>query len=156
MGAVPVTVLMPTTSFTDRWNERRAPERVSVSVWGREDRPYRLPSWTTPVVDALNRLLRRRDSEDVVPTSAAVRSAIETLARVMEIDSVVPSVVPSFGGGLQLEWHCRGVDLEVYVEADGSVSAWCQHASGREWEDDGEPDLTRLKKELSLLTHHDD
>lgn len=35
-----------------------------------------------------------------------------------------PALVPTVRGGLQIEWHRRGVDIEVEVSPDGSVS-WC-------------------------------
>jgi len=44
--------------------------------------------------------------------------------------------------------------MEVYIEPDGSASAWCQHASGRAWTSD-DLEVGILKKELSVLTVHD-
>ena len=40
-----------------------------------------------------------------------------------------PSVVPTVGGGLQLEWHVQGVDVEIEFSADGSAS-WCAEDRG--------------------------
>ena len=77
------------------------------------------------------------------------------LSKVMSPFSAPPTLVPRFDGGLQMEWHQNDVDLEIYVDADGSMSIWCEHLSGREWEEEGEDlDLVRLRKELSLLVRN--
>jgi len=91
------------------------------------------------------------DGADAKPVSdAAVETTLGVLSDVMSADSVVPFFVPTPDGGIQLEWHCAGVDLEVYVEHDGRVSAWCREGS-REWEEDYYS-RAKLSKELSLLT----
>jgi hypothetical protein len=84
-------------------------------------------------------------------TFEAFERALQVLSDTMSDDSVAPHFVPVGDGGIQLEWHCAGVDLEVYIEPDGRVSAWCREGS-REWEEDYYPQA-RLAKELSLLTY---
>ena len=37
-----------------------------------------------------------------------------------------PSVVPTVGGGLQLEWHLRGVDIEIEFGSDGCASWYAE------------------------------
>lgn len=80
----------------------------------------------------------------------ALVGAITVLRDAMTADTIPPAVVPTADGGLQLEWHTKGVDLEVYVDANGHVSAWCQEGA-REWEEDYLP-RARLSKELARLT----
>jgi hypothetical protein len=113
------------------------------------------PRWVEEVVERIDRLGDLEDDWDgagATPASAeAVRTALVVLAETMAPDSVAPHFVPTPDGGLQLEWHCVGVDLEIYVEADGRVSAWCREGS-RAWEEDVYPRV-RLAKELSLLTY---
>jgi hypothetical protein len=91
------------------------------------------------------------DGAGGLPVSdAALQMALGVLSETMSSDSVAPEVVPTSDGGLQLEWHFAGVDLEVYVEPDGRISVWCREGS-REWEEDYYP-RAKLSKELSLLT----
>ncbi|MER7275859.1 hypothetical protein ABT369_15510 [Dactylosporangium sp. NPDC000244] len=91
------------------------------------------------------------DGEQAQPLSdRAFEMAITILVDTMSIDTVPPQIVPTYDGGLQLEWHCAGVDLEVAVESNGQVSVWFRE-SGREWEEERYP-RARLSKELSLLT----
>ena len=79
--------------------------------------------------------------------------AVQLLSRVMADDTCVPQVVPRYNGGLQLEWHTGGVDLEIVIDPDGRpVSAWCEHVSGREWKTRGRIcTWVESVKELSLL-----
>lgn len=133
-------------------------ERVRVSGWVVKDsHGERLHfSGLREVVEDFNRLMRpARSDGDFAPTSVAALGCIKLLAKTMSPGTVAPILVPRFGGGIQMEWHQHGVDLEISVEADGSMSAWCEEASGREWEDSDPLDIPRLKKELSLLIKHE-
>jgi hypothetical protein len=125
--------------------------RSKVDVW--EDRS--IPPWIDPLIERFKRVLALEvgwgGTKTVPITSSALESALKVLEETMAFDTIAPAVVPVADGGLQLEWHCAGVDLEVYVDADGSISAWCREGS-REWEEDFYP-RARLRKELSLLTN---
>ena len=122
----------------------------NVDVWS--DRG--LPPWVEPLFGRLRAVLSLQngwDGANASPiTSSALVAALMVLQETMAWDTVPPAVVPVADGGMQLEWHCTGVDLEVYIDPDGSVSAWCREGS-REWEEDFYP-RARLRKELSLLT----
>ncbi len=37
-------------------------------------------------------------------------------------DAPLPAVVPTTRGGVQFEWHCGGVDLEVEVVSQGTIA----------------------------------
>lgn len=123
--------------------------RPRVDVWSGS-----VPHWIETLISRMNAVASLEagwDGDDARPvTTDAVVSALEVLQDIMSRDTVAPAVVPATDGGLQLEWHRGGVDLEIYVEADGGVSAWCQEG-GREWEEDFYP-RARLEKELSRLT----
>ena len=84
----------------------------------------------------LQQLPRGWNSHGAEPVSdTAFRQTIEFLTAYMVGDVAVPVLVPTVRGGLQLEWHRRGVDIEVEVNPDGSVS-WCaeDRRSGEEVE----------------------
>ena len=65
------------------------------------------------------------DSYGAKPVSSDAARAATTLM-VKEASAVpnlaAPAVVPTVRGGLQLEWHRQGVDLEIEFEPDGSGS----------------------------------
>ena len=46
-----------------------------------------------------------------------------------------PEVVPTAIGGLQVEWHRNGLDLEIQFHPDGRIRAWAEEeSSGVDWE----------------------
>ena len=59
---------------------------------------------------------------------------LELLRYVLQPDTPRPSIVPAPHGGLQVEWHTNGFDLEIEIEPSLSVSAYCQRADGSESE----------------------
>ena len=44
-------------------------------------------------------------------------AAVDLILSVMGADVPIPAVVPTSRGGVQLEWHCGGMDLEIVVES---------------------------------------
>jgi hypothetical protein len=122
----------------------------SANVWS--DRS--LPPWIDPLIERLESVLTLEAGWDGAQASTitndALAATLSVLEETMAWDTITPAVVPVTDGGVQLEWHCAGVDLEVYIDAEGRVSAWCREGS-REWEEDFYP-RARLRKELSLLT----
>jgi hypothetical protein len=55
---------------------------------------------------------------------ALIRRAMAVIADVVPAGDVrfVPDVVPSFDGGLQLEWHLASIDAEVFFDRDGDAT----------------------------------
>jgi len=43
-----------------------------------------------------------------------------------------PIIVPTVRGGIQLEWHTKGIDIEVYVDSRDSVSFFAERAGKAE------------------------
>ena len=56
----------------------------------------------------------------------AVR-AVELLFQLRETGALPPVVVPTVRGGIQLEWHANGVDIEVYVNSPDDVTFFAEH-----------------------------
>lgn len=54
----------------------------------------------------------------------AVERALELLWAIMPEDGPLPVIVPTHGGGIQLEWHRTGADLEVEVTPGGSAHVY--------------------------------
>ena len=73
----------------------------------------------------LLQLPRGWNSHGAEPVSiAAFEQTVEFLTTYLVEGVAGPVLVPTVRGGVQLEWHRRGVDIEVEVSPDGSVS-WC-------------------------------
>ena len=84
------------------------------------------PSWLSEAVTELNSLLALADNWDSYGacriSQEAAFAAIQVLHFVMEEKTPLPSVVPTSLGGIQLEWHRFGIDLEVEITPSRSYS----------------------------------
>lgn len=78
--------------------------------------------------------------------------ALNALAEVMWRDTPAPSVIPMYDGGLQVEWHAPGVDIELTVTADGERRVWIAEAPSREIDDVFRSTVEDLRKQLGALT----
>jgi hypothetical protein len=56
------------------------------------------------------------------------RQAIRLLAEFLKPNTPPPSVVPTVRGGIQLEWHTGGVNVEIYIESQDDVSFFAEEA----------------------------
>jgi hypothetical protein len=115
--------------------------------------------WEAELVRALVRLANLPpgwDSYNAPPMSRdAGHFALEILQAVMRPRTPLPQVVPSAAGGVQLEWHEKGVDLELHITAPYQWELWFRDHQ----EPDSEPvsleltdDFSALKRPISLLT----
>jgi hypothetical protein len=95
--------------------------------------------WQRQVAQSLKRLVElpaNWDFQGATPVSIeAVASVIHLLNRVMLRTTIPPTLVPGRDGSLQLEWHDRGIDLEVEIKGDGTTSIGLDDPSrGIEWD----------------------
>lgn len=102
-------------------------------------RPRPIAQWFLDVLGRfkeLNRLPANWDHHGAPPIEAAdLAEALKTLSGVMAPNTPAPAIVPISGGGLQLEWHRAGLDVEIVVglgDEDGLY--FHEKASDREWE----------------------
>jgi hypothetical protein len=111
----------------------QAPKRVviveSCLLW---------PDWAKSTVDEFFRLLDLRPNWDSYGAPAIHATSVETamslLLEVMHDDTEPPTVIPTSSGGVQLEWHARGIDLEVEVGPTGSIQVYGRdHQTNEEW-----------------------
>lgn len=64
----------------------------------------------------------------------------------------LPDLVPTIDGGVQLEWHVGGFDLEVEFSPRTGVRAYfCDEAAGEEWEVPALSNPDRLGRALTRL-----
>jgi hypothetical protein len=85
---------------------------------------------------------------------SCVKFAFEKLLPLaMRPKTPLPSVVPTTRGGVQLEWHTRGIDLEVEVIAPGRLyAAYEDQRTGQFWEEEIRSDLSKLDQSFDELS----
>ncbi len=120
------------------------------------------PAWLYRTLESMQRLSRLPANwssygshriEDV-----AIISAARLLTKVLGHQGFAPTVMPTLHGGVQLEWHRDGSDVEIEFSADGLVSyvyAYDRHRDAT-WETEqftGET-LQRIKTTISRLAQH--
>ena len=96
---------------------------------------------TTPeYVETVNKLIELLElpggwnSYNARPISKEnVTFVVGLLAQLMRATTPAPQVVPRVRGGVQLEWHTRGVDIEIAVDSPEEVSFFAEdHRSAQE------------------------
>ncbi len=91
------------------------------------DREGQTPPWVEGTVEALIRLLTLPDGWDSYGARsvdpACVKTAIEIALDIMHDRTPRPTIVPTSSGGVQLEWHTRGIDLEIEIRSPFRISA---------------------------------
>lgn len=115
------------------------------------------PAWFLPTIDSFAQLLALPEdwnsygARRVDPESIA--SAISLLFSIMRDDSPPPVVIPTRRGGVQLEWHLRGIDLEVELLARGPILVCSEDLiEHTEWEAELTADLDPIRKVLQELS----
>ncbi|MGH8589599.1 MAG: hypothetical protein ACREXX_09795 [Gammaproteobacteria bacterium] len=86
------------------------------------------PTWLYPALHRLQHLSRLGDNWDSYGgrplTDKAILTALSVIARLLCDESVPPAIVPTSEGGVQLEWHREGDELEIRVTPNGEISAF--------------------------------
>jgi hypothetical protein len=81
--------------------------------------------------------------------------ALSVLNDVMRTRTPIPQVVPSAAGGVQLEWHQKGIDLELHIARPYQCELWFQdHREPKDAPISLEliDDFSALLKPIELLT----
>ena len=88
------------------------------------------PAWLVPTVEILCELLSLQenwDSYGAPPVASRnVQTALEVLSDIMRDDTPMPQVIPTSRGGVQLEWHTRGIDLEIETISPFKLDVLCE------------------------------
>lgn len=86
------------------------------------------------------------------PQPSAAVGLISLLATVLERDTIAPSSVnTTWPGGVAVEWHIGGVDLEVACQPDGTVEFSFEDQLGEEYEGTAMEDMVQLRQFISRL-----
>jgi hypothetical protein len=86
--------------------------------------------WQIEIQNRLIELARMEDNWDSYGSSPmgwdTGMFALSILNDVMRPRTPIPQVVPSSTGGVQLEWHEKGVDLELHIAGPYQCEFWFQ------------------------------
>jgi hypothetical protein len=86
------------------------------------------------------------------PSLAAAEASLDVLVMAVGLAAPAPSLVPLSTGGLQLEWHIGGVDLEAAIEQDGTLAVLYEDSrTGEQWEREFDRDIAPLLPSLEVL-----
>lgn len=115
-----------------------------------------LPSWFDPLMQGFVDLLTLPagwDSYNAVPINPKlVDTAIAFMNGLLGPSSPAPRVVPLASGGLQVEWHRKGIDVEVVFDQDeGPYFYYRNRASGEESERNVQDERSSLTAIISSL-----
>jgi hypothetical protein len=81
--------------------------------------------------------------------------ALHVLKTIMKRETPFPQIVPSSTGGVQLEWHERGVDLELHIAAPFDCEIWYEDLLAIEKKPISTPltnDFSIMARPIELLT----
>jgi len=112
--------------------------------------------WLNPTIANLLRLLSLpRDWNSDNPRRIEPKSIEKILALLLTIldsDSTPPAVVPTTRGGVQVEWHQNGIDLEIEALSSGKLEFFVSGPKGdKEGTIEGDTDILNLKQYTCLL-----
>lgn len=83
------------------------------------------PDWLSPTIQTMQHLSRLPANWSSYGScrveDRAIIGAAEVLRDVLESNSLAPTVAPTLQGGVQLEWHRNGADVEIELSPRGVV-----------------------------------
>ena len=80
--------------------------------------------WFYPTLQAIAALPWQTDNWSFGATrtqNSAVAYMLGILIAVLDSQTPPPAVVPTWNGGVQVEWHRNGIDLEIEVDPEGDI-----------------------------------
>ena len=90
----------------------------------RAEPALRETAWFPATIDAFEALPCHADGWATGATRtqpAAIEELLRVLVEVLDSQAPPPCIVPTHEGGVQAEWHCNGVDLEIEVTPAGAI-----------------------------------
>lgn len=119
---------MPPTAFVE-WNDGGSANTSDLS------KPAE-PAWIRSVAQRVRYLRGLRKGWDghlSAPIQADILSfALSILDSSMRPFTPAPFIAPVSGGGLQIEWHEGGVDIELYIPQPLRAELYVEYSDGRE------------------------
>ena len=114
------------------------------------------PDWFRPTLEELRSLValaKNWDSYGARPVNPhCAASAISLLRSTLEPSMPQPSIVPTSRGGIQIEWHRDGMDIEIDVQSPSRLYvAFRDENTDEAWEQQISEDLNPLASLLARL-----
>ncbi len=85
-----------------------------------------LPAWVLPTAEAFAGVLELpagwNSYNALAVDPRTIESASRLLASVMEESTPPPAVIPAVRGGVQLEWHRNGLDIEIAISPSRPIA----------------------------------
>jgi hypothetical protein len=81
-----------------------------------------------------------------------VNFALRVLSQTMRANTPAPTVVPMVRGGVQLEWHTRGINLELSIYSPTKVSFFAEDVRGGKTAEGEKFDLAVLARWFDQLS----
>jgi hypothetical protein len=116
------------------------------------------PTWVAEIDDRLAELVALPENWNSYGARrvdpAVARSTRELLLQTVRADTPRPALVPTSHGGIQIEWHTEGVDLEIEIpKADRYLVLWERaRDQGEEELELGPGDLPRLRQLVASVS----
>ena len=86
------------------------------------------------------------------PQPKAAVEMVSLLATVLENDTISPSSVnTTWSGGVAVEWHIGGIDLEIACQPDGAAEYSFEDRLGEEHEGSAWDNMTQLRQLIGRL-----
>ncbi|MEX2151716.1 MAG: hypothetical protein WD825_00150 [Gemmatimonadaceae bacterium] len=112
------------------------------------------PAWLYPVLDRLQHLSKLVEGWDSYggqpPTDKSIFGALAVISQVLKYESAAPPIVPLSEGGVQVEWHGGGEELEIRVGPNGEISAFRFDERAGRGEEIDQVALSNLSRLLAL------
>jgi hypothetical protein len=91
---------------------------------------------------------------DALPTEQEqVELAASVLSHFMSDETPAPFLVPTSSGGIQMEWHLKGIDVEIETLSGHSLAVYFYDSiNGVEWQKEVTSDWTIIGDVLSCLS----
>jgi hypothetical protein len=118
---------------------------INVGDWELEgqlesEQEIQTPVWAMPTIEAMANLLMTDswNSGGKRTKRAAVVNILEVLIEVLDSRTPAPYVVPTWSGGVQVEWHRNNVDFEIESDPQGAIEYFYRDSNeereGRVWD----------------------
>lgn len=116
------------------------------------------PGWLWTSLHSLKQLSTLKKDWDSYGSerisAVSIVEALRTLVDVLPKEGSAPAFVPASGGGIQLEWHDGGFDIEVQIASNGKASAYVRNVDNdvvREFDEMNEMEKLELRAILTQI-----
>ncbi len=111
----------------------------------------------SPLLDTAKRLIDLPENWDSYGASPIdprlIEYGLSLLNELTPSQTPLPKMVPTSRGGIQLEWHCRDIDLEIRIESLGSLHVSFEDSRTlEEWDGELTTSLEPLHRFLAELS----